>query len=420
MTSHTSASTSGGQSNLPNLPNSPRVLLLATERWLTTARLALALKAAGCDVQLMALRRHPAMLTGAVSSRYPYRPLSPIASVAAAIEQAKPDTVVPVDELAVMHLIELLGSAPDEGLAALVTRSLGGPKVLSAAISRITLLQAAQASGVAIPETTPVASLGEMEAAAEHFGYPLVLKADSTAGGRGVRVANSLAEARAWWPRLHQPLSLPRSLWRWVRLNEWTHFRPWFKRRMRGVTAQQYQRGAERTAMAVAYKGELLAFVCFEVVQASKFLGPSTVLRIVEDDVMVNAMRGVVRGLDATGLCGFDFMLNDAGVPLLIEMNSRPTQLAHLALGEGKDLVAAYARAVLGCDVPDRAAVTQGTLIALYPQELVRDPQSSILAAAYHDVPWESPELIHYSLQPVPDVIRKDARWKKQTVVSKQ
>jgi len=402
------------------LSSPPRVLLLATERWLTTARLALALKSAGCDVQLMALRGHPAMLTGAVSARYSYRPLNPIASVAAAIEQSRPDTVVPVDELAVMHLIELLVSGADEGLTALVTRSLGGPKVLSAAISRITLLQVAQVEGAAIPETVPVASLGELEAAAANFGFPLVLKADSTAGGRGVRVANNLTEARVWYSRLHRPLSLPRSVWRWVRLNEWTHFRPWFKGRMRGVTVQQYQRGAERTAMAVAYKGELRAFVCFEVARTSKFLGPSTVLRIVEDSVMVDAMRAVVRGLDATGFCGFDFMLNDAGVPLLIEMNSRPTQLAHLALGAGKDLVTAYMRTVLGRDVPDRASVTESSLIALYPQELVRDPQSSVLTAAYHDVPWESPELIRYSLQPVPDVIRKDVRWKKQTVVSKQ
>ena len=70
------------------LSKPPRVLLLATERWLTTARMAMALHAAGCEVQLMALRGHPAMLTGAVSERYAFRRLIPISSVESAISQA--------------------------------------------------------------------------------------------------------------------------------------------------------------------------------------------------------------------------------------------------------------------------------------------------------------------------------------------
>jgi hypothetical protein len=181
---------------------------------------------------------------------------------------------------------------------------------------------------------------------------------------------------------------------------------------MRGVSAQKYQRGGERTSMAVAHEGELKAHVCFEVAQASKFLGPSTVLRVVDDPAMVAAMRGVLRSMGATGFCGFDFMLNDDGVPLLIEMNSRPTQLAHLALGPGKDLVAAYARSVLGNNVNDRPAASEGDLIALYPQELVRDPRSSAISDAYHDVPWECPALVRFALDPLPAAITEDRRWK--------
>jgi hypothetical protein len=360
----------------------------------------------------MALSGHPAMLTGAVSERYAYHPLNPIASVMSAIEQANPDTVLPVDELAVMHLIELLGSPKGKVFADLARRSLGGADVFSVAISRITLLKLAQAAGVAIPETLPIDSPDQLPAATGQLGFPLVLKADSTAGGRGVRVANNIAEANAWWRRLHRPLSLPRSVWRMLKWKEWTHFRPWFKRRMRGVTAQRYQYGGERTAMAVAHKGELKAFVCFEVAQTSKYLGPSTVLRIVEDPAMVAAMGAVLCRLGATGFCGFDFMLSNAGEPLLIEMNSRPTQLAHLALGPGKDLIAAYVRSVLGRDVADRDSVAQGSLIAMYPQELVRDPKSAVLTEAHHDVPWESPALVRYALEPLPEAITKDDRWK--------
>jgi hypothetical protein len=372
----------------------------------------MALAAAGCEVQLMALSGHPAMLTSAVKERFSYRPLNPIASVAAAIEQSQPDTVVPVDELAMMHLIELRRSGKGESLDALATRSLGGAEVLAAAMSRITLLELAKVEGVAVPETIAVASRAELDEAARLLGFPLVLKADTTAGGRGVRMANNLGEARGWWSRLHRPLSLPRSVWRTLKWREWTHFRPWFKRQMRGVSVQNYLNGAERTSMAVAHQGELRAFVCFEVAQASKFCGPSTVLRMVDDPVMEAAMRAVLRRMGATGFCGFDFMLNAEGEPLLIEMTSRPTQLAHLPLGPGKDLVAAYVRWVLGQETLDRASAAAGSLIALYPQELLRDAESALIAGAYHDVPWESPALVRYALPELPKVIKNDARWK--------
>jgi hypothetical protein len=38
--------------------------------------------------------------------------------------------------------------------------------------------------------------------------------------------------------------------------------------------------------------------------------------------------------------------------------------------------------------------VTDNDTIALFPQEWIRDPASSFLRSAYHDIPWEEPELI--------------------------
>jgi hypothetical protein len=39
-------------------------------------------------------------------------------------------------------------------------------------------------------------------------------------------------------------------------------------------------------------------------------------------------------------------------------------------------------------------AVTENDTIALFPQEWIRDPHSSFLRSAYHDIPWEEPELV--------------------------
>jgi hypothetical protein len=106
-----------------------RVLLLATGVWTSTARLALALDALGCEVTLMAQRMHPAAKLEVVKRRYGYKSLRPVESVLEAIRGAQPDAVIPVDELAVLHLEELRAAAQasqgEEQLAAIALRRQG-------------------------------------------------------------------------------------------------------------------------------------------------------------------------------------------------------------------------------------------------------------------------------------------------------
>ena len=55
--------------------------------------------------------------------------------------------------------------------------------------------------------------------------------------------------------------------------------------------------------------------------------------------------------------------------------------------------------------------MTEKDMIAVFPQELLRDPESELIGKAYHDVPWNSPRLIERVLKPVPSVLTEDARW---------
>ena len=82
----------------------PGVLLLATGKWISTARFAAALSSLGCNVDLMSLKGHPALLTGALDRHFVYKPLRPIQSVSLAIAGSHPDALIPVDEQAVLHL----------------------------------------------------------------------------------------------------------------------------------------------------------------------------------------------------------------------------------------------------------------------------------------------------------------------------
>jgi biotin carboxylase len=94
-------------------------------------------------------------------------------------------------------------------------------------------------------------------------------------------------------------------------------------------------------------------------------------------------------------LYGFDFML-EAGTrnAYLIEINPRSTQVGHLGLGAGRDIPAALFSAVAGQTIQISPAVTEKDTIALFPQEWIRDSASPYLRSAYHDVPWEEPELV--------------------------
>jgi hypothetical protein len=50
--------------------------------------------------------------------------------------------------------------------------------------------------------------------------------------------------------------------------------------------------------------------------------------------------------------------------------------------------------ALTGKEIQPAPKITENETIALFPQEWARDPKSEFLQSAYHDVPWEEPQLI--------------------------
>jgi carbamoylphosphate synthase large subunit len=110
---------------------------------------------------------------------------------------------------------------------------------------------------------------------------------------------------------------------------------------------------------------------------------------------MSSAAAGMVRRLNLSGFYGFDFMLDEStGHAYLIEVNPRSTQVGHLSMGAGRDLPSALYAALSGKALQPAPKVTEKDTVALFPQEWIRDPASPFLRSAYHDVPWEEPELI--------------------------
>jgi ATP-grasp domain len=223
----------------------------------------------------------------------------------------------------------------------------------------------------------------------------VVLKADGTSGGDGVRIVRTLEEAERAFSSLQAPPRLLRAAKRAVLDHDVTLVGPALLRRRFEMNAQAFVDGREATSAVACWQGNVLAALHFEVIEKRSAAGPATVVRWIENNDIATAAEKMVRRLNLSGVHGFDFMLEEqTGKAYLIEMNPRATQVGHLALGPGRDIPAALYAALSG-QIPQLApTVTENDTIALFPQEWIRDPESSFLQSAYHDIPWREPEFV--------------------------
>jgi hypothetical protein len=153
--------------------------------------------------------------------------------------------------------------------------------------------------------------------------------------------------------------------------------------------------GRPANSAVACWRGEVLAEIQVEVLRTSDPLGPSTVVRVIENSEMAAAAAALVRRLGLSGFCGFDFMLEEGtGAAHLIEINARCTPLCHLDLGPGRDPVGALTARLTGRAAPASQPTTDNPLIAYFPQAWQQDPSSELLRTAFHDVPWEDPGLV--------------------------
>jgi hypothetical protein len=383
----------------------PKILIASTSRWVSPARLALALHQAGCVVDAVCPPLNPLLLTHVLRRIFTYRGMAPLSSFAKALATSKPDLVIPCDDLSTMHLHELYNRAQSrdnngDWLRALIERSLGAPANFSVLYDRTAVLEIARVEGLRVPPTEVVASWDELQSWIARWGFPAVLKTNGTSGGDGVRIVRNLDEAESTFRKLQAPPLFARAMKRALLDVDTTLIRPSITRKPYIVNVQSFVPGNEATSAIAAWNGEVLASLHFEVLRKQYAGGPATVLRRIDHPEMSLTAEKMVRRLGLSGLHGFDFMLeNGTGNAHLIELNPRATQVGHLKLGPGRDLLAALKYAVTGQELNASPAVTDKDVIAIFPHECLLNPGSEFLHSGYHDVPWEAPNLVLACLQ---------------------
>jgi hypothetical protein len=386
----------------------------------------MALDQAGCEVDAVCPRRHPLTQTSAVGRVHGYSGFSPLASFARALSASQPDLIVSGDDLTTQHLQRLYrrensrranertpqaaAHSSSSPLCELIERSFGSPESFPVVSARTAFMNLAQAEGLRVPATEVVESLASLKKWIARSGLPAVLKANGTSGGDGVRVVHTAEEAEQAFERLQAPPLLARAVKRALLDRDTTLLWPSLTRRRSVVNAQAFIAGREATSALFCWQGKVLASHHFEVMQKASAAGHATVLRQVEHPEMSAAAEAMARRLRLSGFYGLDFMLEaETGCAFLIEINPRATQVGHLSLGAGRDIPAALyqtlcAREALLASPPNPPSdlrparqvrkVTENDTIALFPQEWIRDPESAYLRSAYHDVPWEEPDLV--------------------------
>jgi hypothetical protein len=394
----------------------PKVLIATTRCWIPTARLAVALANAGFAIEAVCPSRHPLGESGLECRTYGYSGLRGPASFLAAITAAKPDLIVPGDDLATQHLHILYDREQQRGTAgaqicSLIERSLGAPENFRYLYARTKFIELAREEGVRSPEMEVIRQSTDLTKWLAHSGFPTVLKADRSSGGRGVKVIRSSAEAELALRILRAPPLIARAVKRALIDQDLTLLWPSLFRRRSTVNSQMFIAGREATSAIACWKGEVLASLHFEVLKKLDATGPATVLRLIRNEDMSTAAEKIVRRFGLSGFHGLDFMLEaETGNAFLIEINPRPTQVGHLTLGPGCDLPAALYAAVSGEAIRPAPRITESGTIALFPLEWIRDSSSTFLRSAYHDVPWDRPELIRACVR----ARRKQNAWYSQ------
>lgn len=379
------------------------VLLTSTTYWSFPARIARRFADLGWRVEAVCPTGHPLRTTAAVSQTHRYSTFRPLAALKQAIDKVHPNLIIPCDERCVIHLHRLAHrpQSNKEAIADIIECSLGRVESGRVAQTRSDLIAIARDAGVRAPQTRPSDSAGELRTALLEIGLPAILKVNGTWGGIGVALVHTQEDAERARVSLTRRLGAAQMLKRHVVDRDRYSLLPWLAGETPRANVQALVRGRPANTSAACWRGEVLAAIHVEVLHSSTPFGPSTVVRVIDNSEMMKATTTLIRRLGLSGLCGLDFILDgETDAAHLIEMNARATPLCHLALGAGRDPVAALVARFDGTVLAPPVSVTGNPVIANFPHAWLSQPDSDILRAAYHDVPWDDPALVRELLRP--------------------
>ena len=146
----------------------------------------------------------------------------------------------------------------------------------------------------------------------------------------------------------------------------------------------------------VCWDGKALSGFSLAKMVSPSATGAASVVQSILNREMEHATSGLAETLKLSGFADVDFILDNEGAAYCLELNARPTGLTHLGTRLGFSLEKALFNILAGYPVETSPFPTRDEVIAIFPKEWWRDPESNALHSAYHDVPWDDPEAVNY------------------------
>lgn len=182
----------------------------------------------------------------------------------------------------------------------------------------------AAALGIAVPDWLPIGSPADLEGAARRFGYPFVLRGTRGLAGSQVRVASNLRAAAAALDEL----------------NSTSPGQPF---------AQAFVRGPRHLVGGFFSHGEAIRLFAQETLeQDPQVTGPSIRVQACADETLIRSARALVADLGWSGMACVEFVRDERGGFVLMEMNPRPWAALEVAERSGAGICQAFAESLAG------------------------------------------------------------------------
>jgi len=268
-------------------------------------------------------------------------------------------------------------------LAALIRRSLGDPAGYLDSVDKGRLLRRARALGMPLAPGDGVTNVHEALRVAESVGYPVIVRPATSWASRSTSVCSDAAELKAAMANLPEPSEL---------------LPPGPSR----AVVQRVVRGQPINRAAVAWEGREICGFCRARIQPPPEVHTAgSVTRYVANTDVSALNRKLLHDLGVSGFTGTEFIVDaETGAPYLIEINRRIVPATHTGARMGVDLAAALAAAASSraWSGPTDLPPDNERMLALFPQEWLRNASSVDLERLPTDAPWDDPELFQAML----------------------
>lgn len=243
----------------------------------------------------------------------------------------------------------------------------------SIAISNNKLLayEVLKQAGITVPKYYPVHSVEDYVAGCKYMGYPdkpVCVKIVDGSGSRGVRIIDSRVsrydifahqKPNSFYTSYEDMLSVLKTA---SKLDE--------------MMLVECMHGPEYTVDLLAADGEVVYIAGRENVDSLMSIAQKSIVK--RDDVAYHTATQIVKALKMSGNIGFDFMRNDAGEAVLMDINPRITATVSVISAAGLNLIYMRVKQLLGEELPE-VNIDYGTFLRRRYLETFTDSKGGLI-----------------------------------------